>query len=357
MLTHYAFAVVPMHAIKKYGADWTLPENWVGNGPFVLKEHTPNDKIVVAKNPNYWDAKNVKIDQIVFYASDDYATTYKMYLNGEVDWNCNPPPADKVAEAKARPQKDFMVTPELGIYWYSFNLQIPPFNDVRVRKAFTMVGSRQEMADKITQSGQIPASALTPAFAGYVPPKGYAENEEQAKKLMADAGYPGGKGFPKVTLLYNTSSTHKKIAEYWQQRFEQVLGVKIEIVNQEWATYLETRKDGKMGGFNLARAAWIADYQDPYNFLFMFKSDNLDFNDTRWNNPKYDELMAKGNGMPAGAERNKVFAEAEKILIEDDVVIMPIYYYVSQNMIDLNKWSGWNANLLDSHAYKFIYKK
>jgi len=225
MLTHYAFAVVPVHAIKKWGADWTLPEHWVGSGPFVLKEHTPNDKIVVVKNPNYWDEKNVKIDQIVFYAADDYATTYKMYLNGEVDWNCNPPPTDKVAEAKARPQKDFIVTPELGIYWYAFNLQVPPFNDVKVRKAFTMVGSRKEMAEKITQSGQIPASALTPAFAGYTPPKGYAEDEEQAKKLMAEAGYPGGKGFPKVTLLYNTSSTHKKIAEYWQQRFEQVLGV------------------------------------------------------------------------------------------------------------------------------------
>ncbi len=180
-------------------------------------------------------------------------------------------------------------------------MQIPPFNDVRVRKAFTMVGSRQEMADKITQAGQIPASALTPAFAGYVPPVGYKENEEQAKKLLADAGYPGGKGFPTVKLLYNTSSTHKKIAEYWQQRFEQVLGVKIEIVNQEWATYLESRKDGKMGGFHLARAGWIADYQDPYNFLFMFKKDNIDFNDTRWDNPKYNELVAEGE--PAARRR------------------------------------------------------
>ncbi|OHD73482.1 MAG: hypothetical protein A2177_13260 [Spirochaetes bacterium RBG_13_68_11] len=357
MLCHYSFAVVPTHAIKKWGADWTMPQHWVGNGPFVLKEHTPQDKIVVEKNPNYWDTKNVKIDQIVFYAAEDYATTYKMYVNGEVDWSCNPPPTDKVAEAKARPQKDFQVVPELGTYWYAFNMQVPPFNDVRVRQAFTMVGKRQEMVDKITQAGQFPATALTPAFAGYVPPKGYAEDEEKAKKLLADAGYPGGKGFPKVTLLYNTSSTHKKIAEYFQQRFEQVLGVQVELVNQEWATYLNNRKDGKMGGFNLARAAWIADYQDPYNFLFMWLSTNLDFNDTRWVNKKYDELVQKGNGMPAGAARNAVFAEAEKILIEDDVVIMPIYWYVSQNLIDLNKWGGWNSNQLDSHAYKFIYKK
>lgn len=357
MLCHYAFSIVPLHVIKKYGPDWTLPEHWVSNGPYVLKEHTPNDKIVVEKNPNYWDAANVKIDRIIFYAVEDYATTYKMYLNGEIDWNCNPPPTDKVAEAKARPQKDFLITPELGIYYYGFNMQIPPFNDKRVRQAFTMVKGRQDACEKILQAGQVPAAALTPAFAGYTPPKGYAEDDEQAKKLLADAGYPGGKGFPKVTLLYNTSSTHKKLAEFWQQRWEQVLGVKVELVNQEWATYLESRKDGKMGGFNLARAGWIADYQDPYNFLFMFKPDNVDFNDTRWANPKYIELINKGNALPAGAERNKLFAEAEKLLIEDDVVIMPIYYYVSQNMINTNVWVGWYPNLLDSHNYKFIYKK
>ena len=236
-------------------------------------------------------------------------------------------------------------------------MQIPPFNDVRVRKAFTMVGSRQEMADKITQSGQIPAAALTPAFAGYVPPKGYAENEEMAKKLWPTPAIPGGKGFPKVKLLYNTSSTHKKIAEYWQQRFEQVLGVKVEIVNQEWATYLETRKDGKMGGFDLARAGWIADYQDPYNFLFMFKSRQLDFNDPRWNNPKYDELVKKAQHAARRRRAQQAVRRGREDPDRGRLVIIPFYFYVSQNMIDLNKWGGWNANLLDSHAYKFIYKK
>jgi oligopeptide transport system substrate-binding protein len=352
MLCHYAFAVVPMHAIEKYGKAWTLPGNFVGNGAYVLSQWMPQDKIVAVKNPKYWDAKNVKIDRIVFIASDVYATTYNMFIMKEVDWNCNPPPPEKIDEAKLR--KDFVITPELGTYYYLFNHTKAPFDDVRVRKAFSMAVNRKELVEKITKTGQIPAFAYTPAFAGYIPPKGIGENVEQAKKLLADAGYPGGKGFPTVQILYNTSETHKKIAEYFQQKWEQTLGVKVELVNQEWKTYLETRRQQQ---FDLARAGWIADYQDPFNFLFMWLSDNLDFNDGRWNSPKYDELIRKANSMGAGAERNKVFAQAETICIEQDQAIMPIYYYVSQNMIDANKWGGWYTNLLDVHPYKAIFKK
>jgi oligopeptide transport system substrate-binding protein len=356
MLTHQAYNPVPMHVIKKYGADWTLPEHFVSNGPYLLQSFTPNDKIVVVKNPKYWDAKNVKIDQIVFYLSDDLATTYKMYVNGEVDWDANSPPPDKIAEALAR--KDFIKTPILSTYYYDVNIQKPPFNDLRVRKAFSMSVGRKNITDQIMQGGQIPAtSVIPPNTGGYTGgPTGWAEDIEAAKKLLADAGYPGGKGLPTIKILYNTSATHKKIAEYLQQQWEQVLGAKVELVNQEWATYLENRKDGKMGGFELARAGWGFDFNDPYNFLFMFLSTNLDFNDPRWNNAEYDALVKKTNTLPAGPERNALFAKAEKILIED-LPIIPFYFYVSQHFIDLNKWGGWNSNPLDAHAWKFMFKK
>lgn len=170
MLCHYAFAVVPMHAIEKYGKAWTLPGNFVGNGAYVLSQWMPQDKIVAVKNPKYWDAKNVKIDRIVFIASDVYATTYNMFIMKEVDWNCNPPPPEKIDEAKLR--KDFVITPELGTYYYLFNHTKAPFDDVRVRKAFSMAVNRKELVEKITKTGQIPAFAYTPAFAGYIPPKG-----------------------------------------------------------------------------------------------------------------------------------------------------------------------------------------
>ena len=161
----------------------------------------------------------------------------------------------------------------------------------------------------------------------------------------------------KVTILYNTSEAHKKVSEYLQQKWEQTLGVKVELVNQEWKTYLDTRRGGKMGGFELARAGWIGDYKDPYNFLFMWLSDNFDFNDGRYYSPAYDNLVKKANTMQAGPARMKVFQQAEKILIEEDHAIMPVYYYATLNMIGLNKWDGWHSNVLDVHPTKEISPK
>jgi oligopeptide transport system substrate-binding protein len=359
MLIHYGFAIVPKHTIEKYGKDWVKPANFVCNGAFTLKEWTPQDKLVVVKNPKYWDAKNVKLGSVVYYASDDLATTYNMFKNNEADWDANSPPPDKVDEAK---KLGFYIRePEVGAYYYEFNIQKKPFNDLRVRKAFSMALDRQELVDKVTKSGEFPAYAYTPPMGGkipFTPPKGIGESVEEAKKLMKDAGYEGGKGFPTVTLLYNTSARHKAIAEWAQQRWEQILGVKVELVNQEFATYLDTRKDGKMGGFDIARAAWIADYMDPFNFLFMFLSNNMDFNDPRWVNTNYDELVRQANSMKASPERMQLFQEAENMLTgPSGHVIAPIYWYTSQNLIDRKKWGGWSPNPLDQHALKFVYKK
>ena len=354
MLAHYAFGIVPVHAIQKFGKDWTKPQNWVSNGPFVLAEWRPQDKLIVKKNPKYWDAAKVKLDQVVYYPIDDNNTAYNMYLKGELDWQ-HTVPLDRIDEAKKRP--DFQNKPYLGSYYYLFNHTKPPFNDGRIRKAFSMAVDRRELVEKVSKGGQLPALAYTPPMTGYEPPKGFKEGLEGAKKLLAAAGFPGGKGFPKVTILYNTHEGHKKIAEYLQQKWEQGLGVKVEIVNQEWKTYLDTRRDGRMGGFELCRAGWIGDYQDPYNFLFMYLADNFDFNDGRYYNTAYDTLVKKANTMSAGPARMKVFEQAEKILIEQDHGILPIYYYATLNMIDLDKWNGWHSNVLDVHPAKAISPK
>jgi len=297
----------------------------------------------------------VKLDQVVYYASDDNAVTYRMYVNGEVDWNTNSPPADKIDEAVARPQKDFLRTPILSVYYYEFNVNKPPFNDLRVRKAFSLSLGRDNVVKQITKTGEIPTTSFTPPMGDYQPPAGIPEDIEQAKKLMAEAGYPGGKGFPRLKLGYNTSSRHKSIAEYVQQQWKQVLGVDIELQNMDFATFLDLRKDGNLGGFDIARSGWVADYMDPYSFLFMFVSNNVDFNDPRWKSANYDALIAKSGTLPAGAERNKAFYDAEKLLITE-LPIVPFYWYTSQNMINLTKWGGWASNALDRHATKYIYK-
>ena len=162
MLAHYAFAVVPVHAIQKFGKDWTRPQNWVSNGPFVLAEWRPQDKVIVKKNPRYWGAANVKLDQVVYYPIDDNNTAYNMYLKGELDWQ-NRVPLDRIDEVRKRP--DFQNAPYLGSYYYLFNHTKPPFNDVRIRKAFSMALDRKELTEKVTRGGEIPAFA-------YVPPMG-----------------------------------------------------------------------------------------------------------------------------------------------------------------------------------------
>ena len=330
----------------------------VSNGPFTLKEWKPQARIVLQKNPRYWDAKNVKVDQLVFLPVEDDELAWKMFQKGDLDWAANPPPSDRLAEAKKR--ADYVVSPVMGTYYYELNTTKPPFSDPRVRKAFAMAVSRGDLLVRIAQAGQVPALALTPPLPGrfpYTPPRGVEENVEKARKLLADAGFSGGKGFPKVRLLYNTNDQHKLIAETLKARWQQTLGVAVEVVDQEWATYMQTRRDGTMGGFDIVRSGWIADYRDPFAFLSMFISDNAEMNDGRYRNPDYDQLLRKGNSLPDGTERMKAFQDAEQILIDQDMAVIPLYFYVSQNMVNLSRWGGWFPNVLDVHPVKSLFRK
>jgi oligopeptide transport system substrate-binding protein len=351
LLPQPAFSVVPMHVIRAHPKDWTLPQNFVGNGPFVLKEWSPQARLVLQKNPLYWDAKDVKIDKLVYLPMEDGETAYAMYLKGAVDWSTVFPPADKLADAKKR--ADYVLSPVLGTYYYRFNTAKPPFNDQRVRKAFAMAVSRSQILGRINQAGQVPALSLTPPLVGkfpYTPPGGIAESADRARKLLAEAGFPAGKGFPKVRLLYDTNEQHKIIAETLRDRWQQVLGVSVELVNQEWGAFLKTSRSENMGGFDLVRSGWAADYRDPFAFLSAL-------HDSGYVNTAYESLLKKANAMPEGPDRMKTFQSAEDILVDQDVAIVPLYFYVSQNMIDLSKWGGWYPNVLDIHPLEDIFRK
>ncbi|MBB6481134.1 peptide ABC transporter substrate-binding protein [Spirochaeta isovalerica] len=349
-LAHYSFGIVPMHAIEKFGNDWTKPENFVGNGPYVLESWVPQDKITVVPNDKYWDAEAVKLDRVVYLPIEDQNTSHNMYLNGEIDWDTTAP-QDQIEQIQFR--DDYHATPQLGTYYYVFQNEKKPFDDPRVRKALSMGFNRKNLVEKITKAGQIPAYSMVPDMAGYPAISGNFEDFDEAKKLLAEAGYPGGEGFPAFEILYNTSEGHKKIAEYIQSEWKNNLGIDVSLLNQEWATYLSTRN---MGDFQVARAGWIGDYQDPNTFLDMFIT-GTPMNGGKYSNPKYDELISKAATMPDGPERMSVLADAEKIFILEDMGVMPIYYYVTINMIDLNKWGGFNFNVLDTHPPKDIYLK
>jgi oligopeptide transport system substrate-binding protein len=346
MMAHYSFTALPLHAIKKFGADWTKPANFVGNGPFVLESWVPQEKITVVPNKSYWNKENVFISRITFLPIENAATGYNKYKNGEIDWvTSTVVPLDMLDEIKLR--DDYHSAPYLGSYYYILNVNDPVLKDVRIRKALAMSIDRKELVDKVTKGGELATGAFVPQMAGYTPAGGVQFDVAQAKKLLADAGYPDGKGFPKMTVIYNTSDTHKKIAEWAQQQWKANLGIDVELQNLEWATFLDKRH---ANDFQIARAGWIGDYQDPSNFLEILKSDSGN-NDGRYNSPEYDADLIKAATMPDGPDRMQVLNNAEDIMLNKDMAVIPFYIYVAQNLIDLNKWDGWYGNTLDLHSY------
>ncbi len=349
-LAHYSFAIVPQHAIEKYGKDWILPANFVGNGPYKLYSWKPQQYVAVVPNEKYWDAEAVKLDEVIFYASDDNNTNYNMYLNGEIDWDTSIP-LDQLEAAMMR--KDFHTAPQLSTYYYTFQTVKTPTDNPLVRKALSLAIDRQALVDQVVRGGQIPTWGIVPVMAGY---DGLGEpiyDVALAQKYLAEAGYPNGVGFPKISILYNTNDAHKQIAEFIQQEWKNNLGITVDLENQEWATYLSNRNSGN---FSVARAGWVGDYQDPNTFLDMFLT-GAGMNGGKYSNDTYDVLINEAARMPAGPDRMEVLMTAEDIMINEDQAIMPLYTYVTQNMIDTNKWGGWYTNTMDYHPVKDIYKK
>jgi len=334
--------VVPIHAIEEFGSEWTLPENYVNNGPYSLAEWSPKEQIVLEPNPTYWNADKVSIERVVFLPIDDDTTAHNMYLNGEVDWTATVP-VGQIEEAQLR--DDYHADPYLGTYYYVFNNEREPLTDPRVRQALAMAIDRELLVETVSKAGQVPAYTMVPEMTGYPGIDGLGMDVEAAQELLAEAGFPGGEGFPELTVLYNTNDSHKAIGEFIQQQWLENLGIDVTLENQEWGTYLASRRAGE---FDIARAGWIGDYQDPNTFLDMFVTGGA-MNGGRYSNTRYDELIEQAAQMPAGPERFDVLKEAEQLFIEQDMGVMPIYYYVNLNMIDLDKWSGWYANIMGWH--------
>ncbi len=353
-LTHYSFAIVPQHAIEKYGSAWTDPANFVGNGPFVLSDRVAQTSITAVKNPTYWDKGSVALDKVIFYSSDSTTTNYNMYLNGELDWTTNVPP-DQLKAAEMR--DDFHISPQLGTYYYVLQNEKGPVNDVRVRKALALAIDRVALVEGVTKGGQIPAWGIVPPMAGYEALEFPFEDQDEAialaQQYLSDAGYPNGAGFPTISVLYNTDETHKQIAEFIQQEWRNNLGINVALENQEWQTYLSNRNQGN---FLTARAGWIGDYSDPNTFLDMFLT-GAGMNGGRYSNDVYDLLINQSARMEAGEDRMGTLRTAEDIFINEDQGMIPLYYYVSMNMVNTDKWGGWDTNTMDYHPTKNIYLK
>jgi len=331
---------------ETHGERWTRPENHVGNGPFVLDEWRPRDQIICTPNEHYWDRANVKLTKVRIKAMDDMNTAFAEYQAGKLHW-MTAIPQTKIDEVQAHP--DYYVWPYLGSYFFRFNVTRAPFDDVRVRKAFSMSVDRESVCRDVLKAGQIPATSyVPPGIHGYEGVEGIPYDPDAANALLADAGYPGGEGFPEVELLYNTNEAHKQVSEALAQMWRDRLGVTVKLRNMEWKTYL---KDQRSLNYTIARAGWIGDYADPNTFLDMFVTGRGN-NNTGWSNEEYDDILE--NLAPQeqdSAKRMALFRRAEEILVREDLPILPIYFYVNQGL-KRPEVRGLHQNIRDLHPFQ-----
>lgn len=356
LLDHYSMFPVHRATIEQFGnpaergSRWTRAGNFVGNGPFVLSQWDLNRVVAVTKNPNYWDATQVKLKGIRFYPTENASTEERMFRAGQLHVTGSLP-SDKIAVYKDKAPEHLRISPYLGTYFYRINTTVPQLKDKRVRRALAMSIDRKQIVERITKGGQIPAYAFTPTNTlGYTAEDGFNFDPEAARALLAEAGYPNGEGFPTTEILYNTSEGHRKLAVAVQQMWKRELNIDITLNNQDWKVYLDSESSGN---FQISRAGWIGDYVDPNTFLDMWIKDGGN-NRTGWSDPRYDDLVL--NKSPAAAvreERYRHFREAEAILL-DELPIIPVYFYTSVHLTH-HSVKGMPGNLLDYALYKRIY--
>ena len=328
--------------IEEKGDQWTFdPSTYISNGSYKLTEWTHNSQIVMAKNENYYDYENLGPDTITFKLMDDANAMLSGFKSGELDFIQDAPQAELPSLIASG---DMKILNYLGTYYVCFQTQKAPFDNPKVREAFTLAVDRTYIVDKVTQSGQVEAGGYVPSGIAdadggdfraeggdyYKPTDAdYEANCEKARQLLAEAGYPNGEGFPVVEYLYNTSDAHKAVAEALQNMWEQELGVTVTLNNQEWAAFLQTRKNGD---YSIARNGWISDYNDPISFLDMWMTGGGN-NDAQYANPEYDNIIKQAKATSDATERMKLLHQAEDILVGQDYVVNPLYFYTQKYML------------------------
>jgi len=354
----YVWDAVPVKTIARFGpveqkgSHWTRAGNLVGSGPFLLKEWTPNKRIVVARNPYYWDAARVKLDGIEFYPIDDQNVEERMFRTGQLDLTYDFLP-DKLDTYRREHPNELRIDPWLGIYYYNINVTKPPFTDARVRRAFALAIDREELVKDVMRGGQIPAYAVSyPGDSGYTPRARLEGGIPEARRLLAEAGFPEGRGLPPIELLYNSNQQYNRsVAEAIQAMWRTNLGANVTLTNQEWKVYLDSMQTGH---YQIARAGWIADYPDPHVFLEIYETGNGN-NYTKWSNAEFDRLLHQALLAPDEAARYDTYQKMDAILAEECPVI-PLFYYNKQYALS-PKVQGWWPTLLDEHPYKYVYLK
>ncbi|MDE9493503.1 oligopeptide ABC transporter substrate-binding protein OppA [Xenorhabdus bovienii] len=329
MMAHPVMSPISEKVVKKYGNKWTQPEFFVSNGPFKLSEWIVNEKIVGVRNPYYWDDKHTVINKVTYLPLSDYKADLNRYMAGELDIS-NGGPSDFFPTLKKKFGDQFHISPIMSVYYYLFNTQKPPFNDVRVRQALTLALDRAIITDKVLGNGQKPAfDVVYPGSGGiFLKHPDYASwTQEQrvakAKSLLNEAGFNENNPL-KFTLLYNTSDGHKKIAIAASSMWKKNLGVEVVLQNQESKSLYDTMSQGN---FEVVRYAWNADYNSPTSFLDIFTTGNTN-NIPQYSNKKFDQWVLK-----ADETNDKIYYQRALDILTQDSPAIPVYYYVRTKLV------------------------
>lgn len=355
LVTHNSWYPVHPATILKFGnidtrgTKWTRKENFVGNGAFKLTDWQINKIITVSKNQYYWDAASVRLEKINFYPIDNLLTEERAFRTGQVHVTTSLP-LQKIEWYKANMPHFLKIDPYLATYYYILNVTKKPFDNKKVRQAFSMSINREEITKHVLKGGQIPAGSFTPInTSGYTFDQVLTFDTVTARNLLKEAGFNNTDQKFSASLLYNTSESHHTLAQAIQQMWKKHLGINISLVNQEWKVYLTSKNNRE---FDIARMGWVSDYNDPNSFLDLWVT-NGGNNQTGWSNPQYDSLIEAASQAVDQSSRYDLFRKAEAILM-DELPIIPIYFYTNIYLLHPSV-KGWYPNILNIHNYKFLY--
>ncbi|WP_320197866.1 peptide ABC transporter substrate-binding protein [Agrobacterium sp. rho-13.3] len=357
LLAHQTALPVSKASVTKNGTDFVKPGIMVSNGAYTLQAHVPNDSLTVVKNANFWDAANTKIDKVIFYPIDDQAASVRRFEAKEMDLAYNFS-ADQLARLRKSYGEQVHVSPTLATYYYTFDTREAPYDDVRIRRALSMAVDRDFLAKEIYNGSQVPAySMVPPGMANYGEPAkadfatlSQLDREDEAAKLVKEAGYGEGGKPLNIEIRYNTNPNHERVATAIADMWKNSLGAKVSLVNLDVASHYGYLQEG--GKFNVARAGWVADYADAENFLALSLSSNKTFNYSKFNNPEFDALLKKSYDEKDEAARSKLLHDAETILMKEQPVA-PLLTQADLWLVS-TRVKGWEDNAANEHLSRFL---
>ncbi|GLS46069.1 peptide ABC transporter substrate-binding protein [Methylobacterium brachythecii] len=356
LLTHQTSLPVHRPSVAQYGDAFTRPGRLVTNGPYALVDMVPNDRITLRKNPHFRDAGTIAISEVAFIPTPDLSSAVRRYAAGEID-SLSDLPADQMPSLKARFGDQVQLSPALGLLAIAVNTRKKPFDDIRVRRALSLVIDREFLAQAVWGDTMAPAYSLCPpGLDNYRDPPELAgretlpiDREEEARALLAEAGYGPGKAPLTLEYRFNTTDNNRNtaiaLADFWRG-----IGIETRFVNTDAKTHFAYLRDG--GDFDLARMSWYADYSDPQNFLFLLRTGNVGFNAGHWSNAAYDGLLNQAAAEREVGKRADMLFQAERIVVSE-LPWIPVLHYRSKALVS-PRLHGIHPNLRNVAPTRFL---